>query len=258
MGQDVTEIETKNKGLQVAAINQKLLLSEIETILHSLEIPSWVVDTLNVANLDDQDELERVDAAALKLKLILHTRFEDGMEKLAAVQERVQGFNKIAVDFAKRFASHIKSKLASQIEASNAADKRKPPAGSMSRMVAHDTVTKLLKPYFELIKWLKDMEPRKHQEIQMASPIIRFESLLNFNMPQAGLHSIYEQTLSKGIHQFSRESSWYAFEKVKGRRARIWYVEGFFLTLSDSNFFFVSLHHDSAHGYNCAENGNGD
>lgn len=167
MGQDVQEIESKNKNLQVAAINQKLLLSELDTLLTTLQLPNWVLETLSKSRLDNSDELERTEQAAYKLQQVLQTKFEESLDKMGAVQERMSYFGKYASDFASRFHTFLKSRITSLVE-SVLAKPRVPNANSpLPKFHSFDSVTMFLNNYGMLIKWMKEMDPRRNNELQM-------------------------------------------------------------------------------------------
>lgn len=176
MGNDVTDIETKHKDLQITAINQKLLFSELDALLNSLELPSWVPETLMQANLDEIDEIEQCEQAATKLKAIVHTDFENEIQQLGAVKERMAMFRKVTRDFTARLAAHVKSKLHALVDTSKdmIETKRKSTHGNfLPRLVILDSVVRELEPYTVLIQWTKLMDSKRLIEMRMvcSSPV---------------------------------------------------------------------------------------
>lgn len=71
MGQDVHQIETQNKGMQVASSNQKNLALALEKLLGSLRIPGYTLEVLKNEPLDDPDGVKECEGAIKKLMEII-------------------------------------------------------------------------------------------------------------------------------------------------------------------------------------------
>ncbi|KAJ1332811.1 hypothetical protein BSLG_008440 [Batrachochytrium salamandrivorans] len=128
MGQDVHQIETQNKGMQVASSNQRCLLASVEKLLGSLRIPGYTLDVLRNEPLDDHDGVRECEAAVQKLMDIIQAKYTDMylMDK-ARMSQR----------------------------------------GSL-KLYAHENLEQRLFKFRTLLRWLKDVDARAHLELQMA------------------------------------------------------------------------------------------
>ncbi|KAH6589898.1 hypothetical protein BASA61_005440 [Batrachochytrium salamandrivorans] len=135
MGQDVHQIETQNKGMQVASSNQRCLLASVEKLLGSLRIPGYTLDVLRNEPLDDHDGVRECEAAVQKLMDIIQAKYTE-MGDMAADMYLM--------------------------------DKARMSQRGSLKLYAHENLEQRLFKFRTLLRWLKDVDARAHLELQMA------------------------------------------------------------------------------------------
>ncbi|OAJ37866.1 hypothetical protein BDEG_21838 [Batrachochytrium dendrobatidis JEL423] len=166
MGQDVHQIETQNKGMQVTSTNQQCLLTSVEKLLGSLRISGYTLEVLRNEPLDSPDGVRECESAVQKLMNIINTKLTD-MGDMAVIKERKALLQGYANDFAKRLCGYLLetfSKLADFYLQDKARISQK---GSL-KLYAHESLEQKLFKFQNLLRWLKDIDARAHHELQMA------------------------------------------------------------------------------------------
>ncbi|KXS17867.1 hypothetical protein M427DRAFT_54115 [Gonapodya prolifera JEL478] len=168
MGQDVQSIEAKNKGMQVQTANQKQLVVEVEKILAALSLPSTSISALRNTPLfpPSSNALASVLAAAEQLRAILSKRFDAGIGSMQAVQERMQIWGGEASKFANRVLESVRAAVEQESDAQLGDRSRLPRRGHL-KLYPHDQMESVAMAYEGIIDWLKEVDPRKHNELQM-------------------------------------------------------------------------------------------
>ncbi|KAJ3120611.1 hypothetical protein HK098_004457 [Nowakowskiella sp. JEL0407] len=155
MGQDVHQIESRNNSMQVTSMNQR----------SSLQIPGYIIEILRNEPLDDEEGIYQCEEATVKLAEVIHTKFEDDLGTMQATKERIALFNGYATQFAVRLSDFLseffKIQAATLIQNLGRINKKS------IRIVGHDQVEERLSHYRKLLKWLKEVDTRKHMELQM-------------------------------------------------------------------------------------------
>ncbi|KAL1922367.1 uncharacterized protein VTP21DRAFT_9906 [Calcarisporiella thermophila] len=166
MGEDIQKIESQNRGLQVETSNQIALISELESLLKSLSLSESVLTTLKQESLESSQGLSRLEDAAGALMRVLHNRFEDGLQDLKAVQERMQVYNGHSNQFCSRIFEFLQVMLAAQAESCVGIESGMGRKGKL-RLRPHEQAENVLIRYKGLILWMKEMDPRRYSELQM-------------------------------------------------------------------------------------------
>ncbi|KAI8066373.1 exocyst complex component Sec3-domain-containing protein [Gongronella butleri] len=164
MGDDIYEIETQNRGLQILTVNQNNMIKELDDILDSISIPRECLDNLKYDPLDSVRDIERVQKSAEVLQRVLKTKLEDGLDELRAVLEMVEMYNNCSNEFSTRVNDFMVSKietLARKLLSTPAPPQRKRPMAH-----PHELVEDALIPYQGFSLWFKEMEPRMYTELQ--------------------------------------------------------------------------------------------
>ncbi|TPX63540.1 hypothetical protein SpCBS45565_g06534 [Spizellomyces sp. 'palustris'] len=167
MGQDVHQIEVRHKGMQIASHNQKLLLAEVEAVLGSLRIPAYIVEILRTEPLDDNEGIAQCEDATRKLMDVTQSKFDEDMNNLQAVKEQIALLNGYGNQFATRLHDHLIAYFQSQAEAYLQDKGRTSKKGSL-KLYGHEAIEERLYRFCRLLKWLKDVDTRKHFNLQMA------------------------------------------------------------------------------------------
>ncbi|TPX31547.1 hypothetical protein SmJEL517_g05166 [Synchytrium microbalum] len=163
MGQDVHQIEMKNKGMQVVAANQKGLVTEMEKLLARLKLPGFVVEILKNEPLDDSDGIVQCENATLRLKKVIESKIDNGLNDMTAFQERITLYLGYANGFATRLSDHFKKLLNTSVEKALQDPNRSTKRG---RLPAHDLVEIAIFKLRNLLLWLRDFDEKKFQAIQ--------------------------------------------------------------------------------------------
>ncbi|KAJ3340482.1 Exocyst complex component 1 [Gonapodya sp. JEL0774] len=187
MGQDVQAIEAKNKGMQVQTTNQKQLVVELEKILSSLSLPSSAVSALRNTSLypPSNSAISSALAAAEQLRAILNRRFEGGIGSMQVVQERMQAWGGEGSKFAAKVVEAVRASVekevwlisrrsqtnepdsVSQQADSQLGDRSRLPRRGHLKLYPHDQMESVALQYAGLVDWLKEVDPRKHNELQL-------------------------------------------------------------------------------------------
>ncbi|TPX34128.1 hypothetical protein SeMB42_g07361 [Synchytrium endobioticum] len=165
MGQDVHQIEMRNKGMQVVASNQKQLVQEMEQFLARLKLPGFIIEILRNEPLDDSDGIAQCEDATLRLKRAIEAKFDNGLGEMRAVQERISLYTSHANTFATRLSDHFKKLLNSLVE-STLNDKSREPKRGAPRLPSHEVLEIALFKLRNLLLWLRDFDAKKFQSMQ--------------------------------------------------------------------------------------------
>ncbi|KAF9208118.1 hypothetical protein BGZ49_009742 [Haplosporangium sp. Z 27] len=116
MGDDIRQIESQNRGLQVQTSNQASLLRELENLLLSITIPDRVIETLKKESLDRESGIRKIEDAAAEIQEVLLTKYDEDVAGMSAVRGRMELYNFHCENFAGRLTDFLKSKLQIQTD----------------------------------------------------------------------------------------------------------------------------------------------
>lgn len=166
MGQDVHQIETQNKGMQVISFNQRALASEINSLMQSLRVPAYILEVLKNEPLSQPEGVVECEKAIQKVMDIIRMDFAE-TRSLAAVGERIEVLQSHANAFGERLFNHLTEFLAEQASY-YLNDKQRASQRGALKLYAHESLESKLFKYKSLITWLKDTNSRMHYELQLA------------------------------------------------------------------------------------------
>nr|CAG4717564.1 unnamed protein product [Naegleria fowleri] len=116
MQKDIVQIESENNNMEVQARNLKYLSDEIDQLIHTLEFDDSYVQSIQNDEFDGK--LSKINDAVQKLQDSLNEKFQDGMDDMVAVRERIKYFQILRFNFVNRFKIYMRKyfkKLASQM-----------------------------------------------------------------------------------------------------------------------------------------------
>ncbi|KAI9496495.1 exocyst complex component Sec3-domain-containing protein [Zychaea mexicana] len=172
MGDDIREIESQNRGLQILAQNQHSLVRELDDLLNAITIPRSCLDSLKFDPMDTAENVEQIQSSAEKVQQVLKIKLGDGMQNMKAVQERMAVYNSHSNNFSARIFDFMKSQFDKQVKKKNqkAVSSRTPsnPRKPQQTLVAmpHTVIENNLIKYQGFSLWEKEMEPRMYSELQ--------------------------------------------------------------------------------------------
>lgn len=114
MGQDVHQIESQNKAMQLTSSNQKILLKEVESLLSRLRLPGYAIEVLKNEPLDMAEGVMECENALKKLMDIVVAKYGQ-MSEMQAVKERLALLQGIANHFATRLSEYLLSFFEQQV-----------------------------------------------------------------------------------------------------------------------------------------------
>lgn len=135
MGDDIREIETQNRGLQILAQNQHALINELGHLLvrrlspsciticmltnlyiqNAISVPRSCLDSLKYDPMDTVDDIEHLQKQAERLQKVLKSKLGGGLESMKAVQERLQLYNAHSNSFSSRIFEHFKTQIENEV-----------------------------------------------------------------------------------------------------------------------------------------------
>ncbi|KAJ3080543.1 hypothetical protein HK102_002976 [Quaeritorhiza haematococci] len=165
MGADVHQVELRNKTLQIASQNQKVLLAEVEKLVANMKLPGYVVEILRNETFDP-DGIMNCEEATVRLMEVIQTKFDDGLNTMQAVKEKIAEYQGYGNEFAARLSAHLVDYFAKQAQTFIGDEGRISRKGNL-KLYGHETMEETLYRFRKLLQWLKDVDARKHHELQM-------------------------------------------------------------------------------------------
>ncbi|KAI8332221.1 exocyst complex component Sec3-domain-containing protein [Chlamydoabsidia padenii] len=164
MGDDIYEIETQNRGLQILTVNQNNLIKELDQILTAISIPRESLDNLKYDPMETTEDIVEIQNSAELLQRALKIKLEDNLHELVAVQEMLENYNVYNTEFSTRIFDYLKSKFETQ--ARLLMDSKPPTQRKLPVAHPHEQVEDALIRYQGFSLWEKEMEPRMYNELQ--------------------------------------------------------------------------------------------
>lgn len=111
VGDDISYIQSQNRGLQVQTQNQHALLAELENLLQTVQVDKEVLLTLTQDSLRDSNSIQRIEEAAAELYKALQAGRDTDM---AATMERLQEYRTHNAQFCKRIFDYLSIMFSAQ------------------------------------------------------------------------------------------------------------------------------------------------
>ncbi|KAI7855257.1 exocyst complex component Sec3-domain-containing protein, partial [Circinella umbellata] len=172
MGDDIREIESQNRGLQILAQNQHNLGRELDDLLNAITIPRSCLDSLKYDPMDTAENVDQIQRAAEKVQQVLKIKLGDGMQNMKAVQERMAVYNSHSNKFSARIFDFMKSQFDKQVNINQKAVSVRTPSSNSRKQqqtlvaMPHTVIEDNLIKYQGFSLWEKEMEPRMYSELQ--------------------------------------------------------------------------------------------
>ncbi|CAG8512919.1 2034_t:CDS:10 [Funneliformis mosseae] len=165
MGDDIHHIESQNRGLQVQTANQKALLSELDRLIQSITLPEEVIQILFKESMDTIQGVQNIEHAAAEIKRVLETPLDENTRQMMAVKEKLEAYRLHCNNFCSRFYEYMRIMFQFQAE-TLMNDKSRGPRHNSLTIQDHESITENLSKYRGLSLWMKEMDPKRHLEIQ--------------------------------------------------------------------------------------------
>ncbi|CAG8627812.1 8095_t:CDS:10, partial [Paraglomus occultum] len=167
MGDEIHHIESQNRGLQVETANQKALLADLERLINLITISDQVLQTLLGESLNTIHGVQKIEEAADILQKALLTSYDESTRGMAAVKEKMGLYTQYSNQFCLNFCEFMKQAIKYQAD-NLISDKTREPRRDSMTILGHEKMEEVLLRYMSLSLWLKEIDPRKHNELQLA------------------------------------------------------------------------------------------
>jgi hypothetical protein len=183
LSDDIAYIEAQGQGLQVQTANQKLLMSELQTLLDSIEIPEQTLEPLFSADVISIEGLESAERAVLALykalvlidpKIRLNKPISEQpaeylqLSKMRALQEKRNRYLDASATFLSRFKNYmdiIYGQVALEIESQSLNDTMKLNSSSVLTIDQVNRGRAQLWKYSPLILFAKSLDLSTWREL---------------------------------------------------------------------------------------------
>ena len=141
---DVMVVAEQNGIVVTRTENENALLKEVQTLVDFLDFPSALVGAMLYGDLSISATVNQVNEAVTILADKRKQALSPGLELMTSVREKVDQLNQFEEQFANRLVQFFLDHLNEQIK----------------QQSVHEIRRRRLQPYGELMKWLRNCEPR--------------------------------------------------------------------------------------------------
>ncbi|KAJ7932567.1 exocyst complex component sec3 subunit [Mycena leptocephala] len=164
VGDDISYIQSQNRGLQVQTQNQRALLAELENLLQTVQVDKEALATLTQESLEKSAGIQRLEEAATELYKALQAGQDTDM---AATMERLQEYRTHNAQFCKRIFDFLSIMFTaqSQMLLGNTDGLTKAESRGRPSMVPHQDIEQYLGRYAGLMLYLKEMDEKVYAKL---------------------------------------------------------------------------------------------
>ncbi|KAF7301154.1 Sec3-PIP2-bind domain-containing protein [Mycena indigotica] len=164
VGDDISYIQSQNRGLQVQTQNQRALLGEIQNLLQTVQVDKDALAILTQESLEKSTGIQRLEEAATMLYKALQAGQDTDM---AATMERLQEYRTYNAQFCKRIYDFLSIMFTaqSQMLLGSTDGLSKPDARGRLKMVVHQDLEQYLGRYAGLMLYLKEMDEKVYAKL---------------------------------------------------------------------------------------------
>jgi hypothetical protein len=165
-GQDIRNLETQNKGLQIETVNQKLLLAELNQFVDRLHLDDRTERVLLSASWETAADIQSLRDAFTKLREVIQRLPTDEKElELRAVRDQATFLYELSETASKRFVAFLTQLISVQIEFT-LQDEAKSPQSHSLKLDAHEEIFDATRQYRDFIMWIREMRPAEFETCQ--------------------------------------------------------------------------------------------
>lgn len=208
---DISHIESQNRGLQVQTSNQRTLMAEIETLINTINVDEDAIHSLSAGRLESSEGVAQLEMAAASLyKSMLQARRDGdgGGADMAAAAERLADHEAISTRFCKRVLDYLNvtfSALTQRLLSDPSRQKAlQPPHPSLPD---HAPMEDVLGQYCGLLLYMKEVSSATFSRVSAAYFASASEC---YRTEMQQLFSVYRRQLRKASDEDIAESSFVA------------------------------------------------
>jgi hypothetical protein len=178
--EDISHIQSQNRGLQVQTQNQKALLAEVQALLQMVQVEPDALAVLARESLRDMQGVERLEGAATQLYKALQAGRDQDM---AATMERLGEYRSHNMQFCTRLLDFLNVLFTSQgaLVLGTSDGVVEGPRGRVA-VVGHKEMNEMLGRYAGLLLYMREMEEQIYSRVcAVGAPRSRrpFNTLIN-------------------------------------------------------------------------------
>ncbi|KAJ7169718.1 exocyst complex component sec3 subunit [Mycena filopes] len=164
VGDDISFIQSQNRGLQVQTQNQRALLAELENLLQTVQVDKEALATLTQESLEKSTGIQRLEEAATELYKALQAGQDTDM---AATMERLQEYRTHNAQFCKRVFDFLSIMFTaqSQMLLGNTDGLTKAEKKGRPGVIMHQDIEQYLGRYAGLMLYLKEMDEKVYGKL---------------------------------------------------------------------------------------------
>ncbi|KAJ7048537.1 exocyst complex component Sec3-domain-containing protein [Mycena amicta] len=197
VGDDISFIQSQNRGLQVQTQNQRALLGELQNLLQTVQVDKDALAILTQESLEQSAGIQRLEEAATMLYKALQAGQDTDM---AATMERLQEYRTHNAQFCKRVFDFLSIMFTaqSQMLLGSTDGVTKADARGRLKIIAHQDLERYLGRYAGLMLYLKEMDEKVYAKLCAA--YFSASSSLH-NMQIKALTSAYMKLVKKASEE---------------------------------------------------------
>ncbi|KAG8975726.1 hypothetical protein FRC05_005244 [Tulasnella sp. 425] len=158
VSEDISFIQSQDRGLQVQTQNQKALLNELENLLRTVDVDTNVLSALTQSSLESDQGIQRLEGALAELYKALVASKETGM---AAGMERLDQYRTHNTQFCKRLLDFLN--IAFKFKSGQS--ESQPPRTGPPSLPPHRDLENYLGRYCGLMLYLKEMDEDRYGKV---------------------------------------------------------------------------------------------
>ncbi|XP_006453994.1 hypothetical protein AGABI2DRAFT_61670 [Agaricus bisporus var. bisporus H97] len=154
---DISHIQSQNRGLQVQTQNQRALMNEIRNLLQTVQVDSDALVTLAQESLEQSQSISKLELAASELYKALQAGRDTD---IAATMERLQEYRTHNAQFCRRIHDFLTIMFTAQAKLllGETNGLTKPKRGSRQTIIQHQDIEEYLGRYCGLMLYVKEMD----------------------------------------------------------------------------------------------------
>ncbi|OCF36139.1 exocyst protein [Kwoniella heveanensis CBS 569] len=160
---DISYIESQNRGLQVQTSNQQALLNELRQLLQIVEVPSEDIRTLTQESPSTPRGIQILEKAAASLYKALQAGMDSANAEVAATIAHMREYQENSTQFCKRISDYLDVTFKYQSE-TTLAEYRKTAKKTMT-LAPHQSMGEYLMTYEGLVLYVKEMDEARYQKL---------------------------------------------------------------------------------------------
>lgn len=208
---DISHIESQNRGLQVQTSNQRTLMAEIENLINTINVDDNAIHVLSTGRLESADGVAQLEMAAASLyKSMLQARRDGdgGGADMAAAAERLADHEAISSRFCKRVLDYLNVTFNTETQRLLADPQRQqalqPPHPSLPD---HEPMEEVLGQYCGLLLYMKEVSSATFSRVSAAYFASASEG---YRTEMQQLFNAYRRQLRKASEEDVNEASFTA------------------------------------------------